>query len=345
MKSETRRLPMDGWLSRAPSRPLLLLPLVALLSCGAPPGDVLHVYTSLDSQEAPVYLEAFGRDAGVRVRWVRLSAGEALARLEAERNNPQVSVWFGGPAPEYIVASQRGLLEPFQPELDFAMDPAVRGEDWAWTGFYSGVIGFICNASFFEQRNLECPDTWQALLQPELRGQISMAYPYTSGTAYVVVVALLEMMGEAAGWEYIRQLDAQVHRYNSSGTAAVTQVGLGEAAVGIAFSHDILKKGIERGYPVTLSVPVDGTAPEIGGVAVVRGGRQPELARQFVTWLLSAPAQDLLAEFYRVPVNPAARVAAGAVRRSDALLVEYDAEEAASAQQRILAQWRRVTGR
>jgi iron(III) transport system substrate-binding protein len=340
--------PAPRWDRARPSRFVRALAAVSILSCTSCTSrdeGVLHLYTSLDAQEAPVYITAFERETGVRVRWVRLSAGEALARLEAERHRPQVSVWFGGPAPEYIVAAQRGLLEPFRPELDFELDAAARGATWEWTGFYTGVLGFICNDAFFAQRSLQCPDTWQALLRPELRGQISVAYPYTSGTAYVMVVTLLELLGEERGWDYIRRLDGQVHRYNSSGTAAVTQVGLGEAAVGIAFAHDILKKGVERGYPVRLSVPRGGTAPEIGAVAVVKGGRQPELARQFVLWLLSERAQNLLAEFYRVPLNPNAQVAEEAVRLEDVLLIGYDAEAAASEQQRILAQWRRITGR
>jgi iron(III) transport system substrate-binding protein len=329
---------------RTPRRVLLLAALLALAACGDDTG-VLHLYTSLDSQEAPVYINAFEEDTGIRVRWVRLSAGEALARLEAERGNPQVSAWFGGPSPEYIVAARRGLLEPYEPDTGFELDRAARGAGWEWTGFYSGLIGFACNERFLAQRGMSCPQSWGDLLDPRLRGQISVAYPYTSGTAYVLLVALLELMGEERGWEYIRQLDAQVHRYNSSGTAAVTQVGLGEVGVGIAFAHDILKKGVERGYPVVLSMPRDGAPPEIGAAAVVRGGRQPELARQFVAWLLDERAQNLLAEFYRVPINPAARIADGAITAGDVTVIGYDAEAAALEQQRVLARWRQLTGR
>jgi iron(III) transport system substrate-binding protein len=306
---------------------------------------VLHLYTSLDAQEAPVYIEAFERETGVQVEWVRLSAGEALARLEAEKHNPQVSVWFGGPSPEYIVAASRGLLEPFQPALEHALDASSRGAGWEWTGFYFGVIGFACNEQFFRERSLQCPDSWDGLLHPALKGQISLAYPYTSGTAYVVVAALLAARGEENGWEYIRRLDRQVHHYNSSGSAAVTQVGLGEVAVGIAFSHDILGKGRARGYPVALSIPRDGTPSEIGAVALVKGGKQPDLARQFVNWLLSERAQNLLARFYRVPLHPAASVAEGAITSRDVTLFEIDPIQAATEQKRILAQWRQITGR
>ncbi|MEO5510459.1 MAG: ABC transporter substrate-binding protein [Longimicrobiales bacterium] len=336
------------------TRSALLVLVVACTapSCGAggdggssASGGTLHLYTSVDAQEAPVYIAAFTEDTGIKVEWVRLSAGEALARLEAEKGNPQVSVWFGGPSPEYIVAAKRGLLERFTPATEFTLDAASRGAKWEWTGFYTGVIGFACNEKFLAEQKMQCPDSWRALLDPRLKGQISVAYPYTSGTAYVLLVGLLELMGEEAGWEYVRRLDAQVHRYNTSGTAAVSQVGLGEVGVGIAFAHDILKKGIEGGYPVVLGEPREGTASEIGGVAVVRGGPNPELAKRFVTWLLTKRAQDLMAQFYRVPLNPTAQVAAKAVVTRDVKIVHYDAGRAATRQKEILARWRQITGR
>lgn len=326
-------------------RLLAVLLLSMLPSCGGADQNVLTVYTSLDSQEAPVYIKAFEEDTGIRTTMVRLSAGEALARLDAERKNPQVAVWFGGPAPEYIVAGQRGLLEPFEPKLEFEIPAAMRGAGWEWTGFYFGAIGFACNESYLRAHALSCPDSWQALLQPAFKGQISVAYPYTSGTAYVAVAALLELMGDSAGWNYIKALDAQVHHYNSSGSAAVTQVGLGEVAVGIAFAHDILKKGKARGYPVALAIPREGTASEVGGVALIKGGPQQEQGRQFITWLHSERAQNLLAEFYRVPLNPKAKVAPGAVRAQDVKVIDYDPLVAAQKQQEILARWRQVTGR
>jgi iron(III) transport system substrate-binding protein len=325
------------------SRFLLLLAGLAV-SCSRSDQRVLSLYTSLDAQEAPVYIGAFEEDTGIRVRWTRLSAGEALARLEAEKHNPQVSVWFGGPSPEYIVAAQRGLLQPFVPPLAGFLDPSARGANGEWTGFYFGAIGFACNENFLRTRKLSCPASWQDLLDPALKGQISLAYPYTSGTAYVLVVSLLEMMGEEKGWEYIRKLDGQVHHYNSSGSAAVTQAGLGEVGVGIAFAHDILEKGKARGYPIVLSVPKDGAAVEIGAVALVKGGKEQDAGKEFVAWLLSERAQNLLAEFYRVPLNPNATVAAGAIKRSDIEAISYDAVEAASEQKRILAKWRETTG-
>src|SRR5277367_5708446 len=101
-------------------------------------GRTLHLYTALDSDEAPHYIKEVEKKLGIEVKWVRLSAGEVLARLEAEKNNPQASVWFGGSAPEFIVASKRGLLESYHPAIDFDLPVSERDPSWNWEGFYFG---------------------------------------------------------------------------------------------------------------------------------------------------------------------------------------------------------------
>src|SRR5688572_2911781 len=59
---------------------------------------------------------AFEAETGVKTTYVRLSSGEALAKLRADKNNPQFSVWWGGPADGYIAANNEGLLEPYKPQ-------------------------------------------------------------------------------------------------------------------------------------------------------------------------------------------------------------------------------------
>jgi len=60
--------------------------------------EALRMYTSLDPNEAKVYIEAFIKDTGIKVDWVRMSAGEVLTRIKAEGKNPQVSITYGGPS-------------------------------------------------------------------------------------------------------------------------------------------------------------------------------------------------------------------------------------------------------
>ncbi|MGE5551855.1 MAG: ABC transporter substrate-binding protein [Bacteroidota bacterium] len=326
---------------------LLSLGVLAAISASAltAPPNVLHMLTALDPNEAKIYLEAFEKSSGVKVEWVRMSAGECLARLKAESKNPQFSIWFGGPSPEYIAGTQSGVLEPFKPQGAEYLKSNHHDKNWNWTGFYFGAIGFGCNKDWFTKNNQAYPVSWQDLLKPAFKGQISLAYPYTSGTAYTVLSTMVQMLGEDKGFDYMQKLDANVHHYNTSGSACVTQVGLGEIAIGIAFSHDVLAKGISKGYPVKLVLPSEGTGYEIGAMALVKGGPEPELAKQFINWTLTVECQNLMQQWFRIPLNPKAKVAEGAVTPDEVKLFDYDDVWAGQNQQRLVEKWRTLTNK
>ena len=305
--------------------------------------EVLHLYTALDTNEAKIYIRAFEAETGVQVRWVRLSAGEVLVRIRSEQTNPQVALWFGGPSPEFIVAKREGLLAPYAPSIDFEPPPGTFDEAHYWTGFYFGAIGFASNTEILERKGISPPTSWYDLLKPQLKGEISLAYAYTSGTANTLLAAIVQMMGEDAGFDYIAKLDRNVHHYNRSGSACVTQVGFGEVGVGIAFSHDIVKKGPAKGYPVVLSFPKEGTGFEIGAMALVKGGPNQTAAKRFMDWALSVQAQNLMQQWFRTPLNPNAEVAQGAITADKVRLIKFDSSWAASHRQRLVERWREVT--
>lgn len=305
--------------------------------------DVLYLYTALDTNEAKIYIRAFEEESGIQVHWVRLSAGEVLVRIRSERANPQVALWFGGPSPEFIVATREGLLAPYAPRIDFDPLPGTFDEAHHWTGFYFGAIGFASNTEILARKGISPPTSWYDLLTPQFKGEISVAYAYTSGTANTLLAAIVQMMGEDAGFDYIARLDRNVHHYNRSGSACVTQVGFGEVAVGIAFSHDIVKKGPAKGYPVVLSFPKEGTGFEIGAMALVKGGPNQVAAKRFMDWALSARAQNLMQKWFRTPLNPNAEVAQGAITADKVKLIEFDSIWAANHRQRLVERWREVT--
>ena len=323
---------------------------IVVFSLCSPPvakaADVLHMYTALEPNEAKTYIEAFKKDTAIDVEWVKLSAGEILTRLKAEAKNPQVSVWFGGPSVEFIAGKKENLLVPYNSPVgvSFLKGNLKDAEDY-WSGFYFGAIGFANNTNWFEKNKIPYPTSWQDLLKPEFKANISLAYPYTSGTSYTVLATLVQLMGEDKAFEYWKELEPNIHHYNTSGPAAVTQAGLGEIAIGIAFSHDILGKGTSQGYPVKATFPSEGTGYEIGALGLVKGGREPELGKKFIDWALSKEAQDLMKAWFRIPLNPQAEIAPGATKASDVKLVNYDYQWAGNNNKRLIEKWRQTIGK
>ena len=73
----------------------------------------LSVYTAFPESEVIYYFNKFEEETGIKINYVRLSAGEMLTRVEAEKDNPQATLMFGGSTDNYIAAVDKGLLEPY----------------------------------------------------------------------------------------------------------------------------------------------------------------------------------------------------------------------------------------
>jgi iron(III) transport system substrate-binding protein len=325
---------------------LVMVMLCSVFVTGLAAGKVLHMYTAFDTEEAKYYIDIFEKETGIDVEWVRMSSGEVLARVEAEAANPQASMWHAGSNTSHINAASKGLLEPYKPNTDFELIDILHAEDWAWTGFYTGAIGFVSNVNFLKEHNVEAPTSWSQLLDPAFEDNIAMAYPYTSGTAYTTYATLVQMIGMEKTLDWWEEFDKHsIHQYTKSGTGCIAMAGLGEVAVGIAFSHDIMAKGINKGYPVVMTFPEEGTGYEVGGLSLIKGGPEPELAKQFIDWCYTVEAQDLFQKYNRLPVNPKATVKEGSVTLDQVKLIDYDHILAGQSKDEWITAWRDRIGK
>ncbi len=201
--------------------------------------------------------EEFEKEFGITVNYVRMSTGEALARLEAEKDNPQFDIMWGGPIDTYISGKDGGVFEPYDSpntknllDKDKYLDP-----DNYWAGIYVGSLGFATNKDFLAANpGLEAPTSWDDLLKPEFTDQLLVAHPSTSGTSYTALATVLQLKGEEAGWDYLNDYAAQMLQFTKSGAAPAKFVGAGEGAVGVVFSHDIVQQ-IEAGYASSFKLP------------------------------------------------------------------------------------------
>ena len=213
-------------------------------------------------------------------------------------------------------------------------------------GFYSGAIGFVSNTKFLEKQGVKAPTSWDDLLNPAFAKNVAMAYPYTSGTAYTTYATLIQMHGLEKTLDWWEKFDKQsIHQYTKSGTGCIPMVGLGEVAVGISFSHDILAKGVNKGYPVVMTFPKEGTGYEIGGLSLIKGGPEPELGKQFIDWCFTKKAQNLFQKYNRLPVNPKATVAEGSVTLDQVNLIEYNHIWAGQNKGEMVKAWRDRIGK
>ena len=248
--------------------------------------------------------QEFEKEFGITVNYVRMSTGEALARLDAERENPSFDIMWGGPIDTYISGAASGAFQKYtSPNEKNLLKDLYRDSEGYWAGIYLGSLGFATNTDWLAAHpGVEAPTSWADLLKPEFKGQVLVAHPSTSGTSYTAMATILQLMGEDAGWDYLEKYADQMLQFTKSGSAPAKFVGAGEAAVGIVFSHDIVKQ-IEAGLPLVLSFPEDGTGYEVGGMAIVAGAQHLDAAQKWYDWALTPEAQALGPQYkaYQAP--------------------------------------------
>lgn len=281
---------------------------------------------------------AFQEETGIETSYLRLSSGEAVARLEAEAEAPTFDVWWGGPSDGQVEAYTKGLIEPYFPPNADQIPDNLKDTESGWTGIYIGALGFCSNQDVLDELGVEAPTSWDDLLDPKLEGNIAIADSRTSGTAYTFLYTQVLLDGEDAAFDYMKQLDQNIFQYTKSGSSPGTMAASGEVAVAIIFSHDCVKFREETGTNLVVSFPEEGTGYEIGGEALIKNAPNPAAAKVWMDWVLTPEAQAIAAtvKSFQVPTNPNTVVPAEAISLSQVNLVDYNSTVAGEAKSALL---------
>ncbi len=253
----------------------------------------LTVYNGLLEEHGAAVCQAFEKATGIKTEYVRMSGGEIYARIRAEKENPQASVWYGGGSLTFIEAKNEGLLENYVSPNAAIIPEKFKDKDGAWTGIYSGYLGFYADGDWLKKNNLQMPNKWDDLLNPAFKGEIVMAHPGSSSTSYNLLTTILQLKGESAGWDYLRKLHENIRQYTKSGSAGGRMVQLHETGLTIGYLHDAVAFKREGYDHIVIAAPEDGTGYEIGAVGIIKGAPQLENAKKFVDFVLTVEAQEI----------------------------------------------------
>ncbi len=320
--------------------------LLALSSVGAWADGQVNIICSVQAEWCNMIATVYARTTGVKVNLSMKGSGEALAQLIAEKENPKTDVWFGGTGDPHLQAAEQGLsLEYKSPSLSqlhaWAQQQAQQS-GFKTVGIYSGPLGFGYNTELIAKKKLAVPKSWADLLNPALKGEVQVANPASSGTAYTMVATLVQLMGEDKAFEYLKQLHKNVGQYSRSGTGPIKAVARGESVVSISFVHDGPGEKI-NGFPVETITPSEGTGAEIGSMSIIKGARNLDNAKKFYEWALTPAAQEMAAaaKQFQLPSNKGAKNDPRIPDFKKIKFINYDyAKYGASAERRrLIAKW------
>jgi len=303
--------------------------------------DVL-VYTALEDDQIPRYLVSFKQQyPDINVKIVRDSTGVVTAKLLAEKANPRADVVWGTAATSLLILDQEGMLAPFAPkgiekvatQFKDARNPPN------WVGIDAWETGFCVNTVEAKAKKLPVPASLADLIKPVYKGQLVMPNPASSGTGYLTVSAVLQLMGEEKGWEYLDRLHQNMAVYTHSGSKPCKMAGAGEFPIGISFGYrGIQEKG--RGAPILTVFPQEGSGWDLEANALMKKDQISPAARTFLDWAISLPAMKEYAKSYALTSIPTGDpIPEGYPKEPLKQLIKNDLNWAAKNRARILAEW------
>jgi len=329
---------------------LRLFTLAATLAASAAHAQ-LNVICPVQAEWCSLAATEFEKDTGIKVAMTLKGSGESFAQIAAERANPKLDLWFGGTGDPHLQAAEQGLTDEYRSPRLAELHPWAQRQaeqsKFRTVGLYLGILGIGYNTEFFAKKKLAPPACWRDLVKPEYKGEVQLANPNASGTAYTAIASLVQVMGEEDAYRYLKALHANVNQYPRSGVAPIKAAARGETGASISFIHDVVTEA-QAGFPVKAVAPCEGTGYEIGSMSIVKGARNLDNARKFYDWVLTPKAQALAAQAkqFQLPSNVAAPVSPLSPKTADVKLINYDFAKYGTSveRKRLLERWDREVG-
>jgi iron(III) transport system substrate-binding protein len=261
--------------------------------------DQLVVYSANESTLDNLVFEAFKKETGIQVQPVEAGSGVLVKRIVAEKDRAQGDILWG--VSRSLMQTNADYFAPYRSKNADAVAPEFRDPQDRWLGTNVHLLVILANTKQVAAADL--PKSWSDLLDSKWKGKIAFTDPANSGSAYTNTTMLVDLWGGGdKGWGDVTKLYANMKVLNKS-SLVFSGVGEGEYPLGISLEYAGYVWA-SNGAPVTVIYPSDGTATQMEGVAIIKGGPNLEPAKKFVDFVSRKDTRELiLAHTFRRPAR------------------------------------------
>jgi iron(III) transport system substrate-binding protein len=273
---------------------LALAGIVGAVASASASTPVLVLYSAQGYDQAEA--TAFQQATGIKVELSDMSTGPLLAKVQAEKQNPQWDViWFDGNGAMSSLNRQGMLLQGWTPndvgnynKLGVKLLPPNHGF------FPTGVTAagaLVYNTKLVSAAN--APHTWQDLLKPEFRNAVGMNNPAISGPTYPLVAGMFQLMGVNRGMQYFEALKRNgLKIFPTNGN---TLQALLNGTIKVAMFQDSAEINAKLSNdPVNVIYPTTGVTMLPSDIAINAKAPDMAVAKRFVQFVLSGKGQKVM---------------------------------------------------
>ncbi|MBV9558951.1 MAG: extracellular solute-binding protein [Bradyrhizobium sp.] len=291
--------------------------------------------------------QALGRSfeqlySGLKVNVLRTTAQVAYQRVtqEIKASAIQCDVFSSTDIGHSVELKAKGNFEKYVPENSTKVLDIYRGYDP--DGFYfvtsAGMIGIGYNTS--KVKEADAPKNWTDLLDPKWNNNIALGHPGFSG--YVGTWALT--LRNQYGWDFFEKLAKNNPRVGRSINDTVTMLNAGESAIAGSGPVGTLMESVQKGNPLAMNYPTDGTVLIIAPSSIMKGCKHPVAARLFMEFLLSARASQIWVDHFNESIRPEVTPSKGVISAKDVKTIRPTVEQITKGVPEVIRQWRDTFG-
>ena len=269
----------------------------------------LVIVASFPEDMNAVFEQAFEEyKPGIDVEIIKQKTTAGLKYLEEIKDNNHVDLFWVSAPDAFEVLKKKEMLQKYEPKAKGIprrlSGYPVNDPDGFYSGFAAGGYGIMWNNEYLDKHNLPRPKQWVDLTRPEYFGHIGLSAPSRSGTTHLTIEAILQLKGWEAGWALIKGIAANAKLITAKSTHVPKGVVDGEFGIGVVIDFFGLAEQA-KGAPVEFVYP-KATVLVPANVGILKNAPEPELAKEFIEFLISPEGQKLLLvpQISRLPIRP-----------------------------------------
>jgi iron(III) transport system substrate-binding protein len=270
-------------------------------ACGSSSsGPSITLYNGQHEQTTDALVQAFEKQTGITVN-VRSNDEDYLAnQIVVEGSNSPADVIFteNSPALEYL--QEKGLLSAVDPSTLASTPSKYNSAKGDWVGISARVSVLIYNPSLISASHL--PTSVLQLADPQYKGKLAFAAGETDFQP--IVTSVVSAYGKSQALNWLKGIKANAnagdHIYPDNETIA-DEVNRGVVAFGVVNQYYWYRMKAEIGASnihsqIAYFAPGDpGYVLDVSGAAVLKSSKHQTDAQKFVSFLVSAKGQEIIA--------------------------------------------------
>ncbi|MBA3533951.1 MAG: extracellular solute-binding protein [Ardenticatenales bacterium] len=256
-------------------------------------GSELVIYSGRNEELIGALIEEFEAESGIDVAVRYGDTAEMAATILEEGENSPADLFFAQDAGALGALAQEDRLQALPEEALSLVDARFHDPEGRWVGVSGRARVVVYNTEMMEESEL--PESILDFTDPQWKGQIGWAP--TNGSFQAFVTALRISEGEDGARAWLEGILANEPKVYNNNIAVLEAVAAGEIQVGFINHYYLFRKLAEQGesFPARNHFFANGDIGgliNVAGIGMVDTATHQDAAQAFITFLLSAEAQE-----------------------------------------------------